>query len=294
MNAAWKHCKGFLFRLFPHHGVSRLTFWATRLQTPFKNPAIRLFIRVFKVDMTQARHPDPEAYASFNDFFTRKLVPGARPVAPGADAIVSPADGYISQISSYSGHQAVQAKGRVFSMQQLLGGTDEYGGLCEHGKFATVYLSPSDYHRVHMPLDGSLVEMIHIPGRLFSVAPYAAETVSNLYARNERVVSIFRTCTGYMAVVMVGAVNVAAIEISWHGLVTPPRGKAVHRRKYASVELKKGEELGVFNMGSTAIVAFDSDSIEWDPGIRLQQPVKMGQALGRFTGPLDPKSPASP
>ncbi len=287
MNAIWKHCKGFLFRLFPHHFISRVTFWITRLQTPLKNPAIRAFIYAFNVDMTEAGHPDPEGYASFNEFFTRRLIPGVRPIAPGTNVIVSPADGYISQLSGYTDQQAIQAKGRWFSMQQLLGGVNEYGGLCEQGKLATIYLSPGNYHRVHMPFDGKLMEMIHVPGRLFSVAPYAAEVLTNLYARNERIVSIFETSLGYMAVVMVGAVNVAAIEIAWEGLVTPPRSKAIRRKKYSSMELKKGEELGVFNMGSTAIIAFESDCVEWDPGLQLQQPVKMGQSLGsaRFVNP---------
>ena len=293
MNAIWKHCKGLLFCLFPHHFISRITFRVTRLQTSLKNPAIRAFIHAFKVDMTEASHPDPEDYASFNEFFTRRLIPGVRPIAPGANVIVSPADGYISQISGYSNRQAIQAKGRWFSMQQLLGGANEYGGLCKRGKFATVYLSPGDYHRVHMPFDGTLMEMIHVPGRLFSVAPYAAEALTNLYARNERIVSIFKTGMGYMAVVMVGAVNVAAIEIAWEGLVTPPRGKTLHRKKYSGMELKKGEELGVFNMGSTAIIAFESDSVEWDPGLRLQQPVQMGQSLGR-TRSVNPDRPAAP
>ncbi|MCY4642902.1 MAG: archaetidylserine decarboxylase [Gammaproteobacteria bacterium] len=294
MNAIWKYCKGFLFQFFPHHFLSRITFWVTRLQTPLKNPAIRAFIRTFNIDMTEACYPDPEDYASFNEFFTRRLIPGARPIASGADVIVSPADGYISQFSSYAGQRAIQAKGRWFSMHQLLGGANEYGCLCERGKFVTVYLSPRNYHRVHMPLDGTLLEMIHVPGRLFSVAPYAGEVLNNLYARNERIVSIFKTGTGYMAVVMVGAVNVAAIEMTWHGLVTPPRGKTIYRKKYSGIDLKKGEELGVFNMGSTAIVAFDSHAIEWYPDLRSQQPVKMGQLLGTTTRSLNPDTPALP
>ena len=281
MNAVWKHCKGFLFRLFPHHLVSRATYWAARLQTPLKNPAIRLFIHIFDVDMREAHHTDPEDYASFDEFFTRQLIPGTRPIAPGDGVIVSPADGRISQISDYASHRAIQAKGRWFSMRQLLGGAVEYGRLCKRGKFATIYLSPRDYHRVHMPLDGTLVEMIHVPGRLFSVAPYATEVLKNLYTRNERVISVFETELGWMAVVMVGAVNVAAIEMTSEGLVTPSKYKTVQRKRYSGVELKKGEELGIFHMGSTAIVAFESQSVKWYPGLCQQQPVKMGQALGR-------------
>ena len=294
MSAFWKRCKGCLFHLFPHHLVSRIMYRVTRLHTPLANPAIRVFVRAFNVDMDEACHPGPEGYANFNDFFTRKLIPGARPIAPAENEIACPADGYISQISGYTGQHAVQAKGRLFSMPQLLGGTREYVGLCERGKFATIYLSPGSYHRVHMPVDGELLEMIHVPGRLFSVAPYASEVLDSLYARNERVISIFKTGLGHMAIVMVGAVNVAAIETSWHGLVTPPRRKTVHSRKYSGTELKKGEELGIFNMGSTVIVAFDSESIAWHTDLRPGQPVRMGQSLGQLTQGARSAGPAHP
>ena len=278
----WKHCKGFLFHLFPHHLVSRVTFWFTRLPAPLKNQTIRMFIRKFDVDMSEAIYTKPEDYTSFNNFFTRKLVPDARPITSAENAIACPADGRINQMTGYQNDAVVQAKGKLFSMQQLLGGANGYGSLCENGEFATIYLSPKDYHRVHMPIDGVLVEMIHVPGRLFSVAPYAAEVITKLYSRNERVISIFETAIGYLAVVMVGAVNVSAIEISWAGLVTPPRAKRIHRKKYNNVRLKKGEELGRFNMGSTAIIAFESDTIEWHKGLALQQEVQMGQSIGSF------------
>ena len=290
MDTVWKHCKGWLFRLFPHHLVSRVTFWVTRLQTPLKNPAIRMFVRAFDVDMQEARHTHPEDYASFDDFFTRQLIPGARPIAPGSDVIVSPADGCISQIADYASHRAIQAKGRRFSMRALLGGACEYGRLCERGKFATIYLSPRNYHRVHMPMDGVLKEMVYVPGRLFSVAPYSAEVVENLYTRNERVISIFKTELGWMAVVMVGAVNVAAIELAWEGMVTPAKNRTLQRKKYSGLKLNKGDELGIFHMGSTAIVAFESLAVEWHPDLRKQQPVKMGQLLGR-SGITRPPAP---
>ena len=276
----WQHCKGFLFHLFPHHLVSRITFWLTRLKTPLKNPAIRVFIRTFDVDMSEAIHRAPEDYTCFNDFFTRKLTPGSRPITTGANTIACPADGRISQIASYQNYQAIQTKEQYFSMQQLLGDVAGYGSLNENGKFATIYLSPKNYHRVHMPFDGALIEMIHVPGRLFSVAPYSAQVIKNLYGRNERIVSIFATSVGYMAVVMVGAVNVSAIEMSWVGLVTPPRGRTVQRTQYTDIQLKKGEQLGIFHMGSTAMVVFESNKIEWSQALQLQQTVQMGQALG--------------
>ncbi len=277
----WKHFKGVLFHLFPHHLVSRFTFWLTRLHTPLKNPAIRIFIRAFEVDMSESEFQSAEDYSSFNDFFTRKLIPGARPADLNKNIITCPADGRISQISTYRDNQVVQAKGQNFSMSQLLGGDNNYGTLCQNGNFATIYLAPKNYHRVHMPFDGELVEMVYVPGRLFSVAPYAAEVIKGLYSRNERVVSIFKTDIGYMAVVMVGAVNVAAIEMAWEGLVTPPHGKNITRKTYHNIKLKKGDELGIFNMGSTAIIAFEAGKVTWHEHLQLQQAVQMGQTLGQ-------------
>lgn len=279
----WKRCKGFLFHLFPHHLVSRTAFWLTRLKMPLlKNVSIRIFIRIFDVDMSEAVHKDAKNYTCFNEFFTRRLVTGVRPITADTDAVACPADGRISQISGYRDRQAIQAKGQYFSMQQLLGGVVEYGSLCESGKFATIYLSPKNYHRVHMPLDGDLVEMIHVPGRLFSVAPYSADVITGLYSRNERVVSIFKTVIGYMGVIMVGAVNVSAIEMSWAGLVTPPRSKTIQRKKYQDIQLRKGEELGIFNMGSTVITVFESSNIQWDKSLVPQKAVQIGQSLGRI------------
>lgn len=278
----WKQIKGFLFHLLPHHFVSRITFWLTRLETPLKNPAIRLFICAFDVDMSESEHQSVENYISFNKFFTRKLVAGARPIDSNANFITCPADGRISQITKYHDGQVIQAKGQYFSMTQLLGGDNNYGTLCQSGHFATIYLSPRNYHRVHMPFDGELIEMIYVPGRLFSVAPYSAEVIKGLYSRNERVVSIFKTKIGYMAVVMVGAINVAAIEMAWEGLVTPPHGKNITRKTYSNVELKKGDELGIFNMGSTVIMAFEANKVEWHKHLQIQQAVQMGQTLGEI------------
>ncbi len=279
----WKQLKGFLFHLFPHHLMSRFTFWLTRLETPLKNPAIRIFIRAFDVDMSEAVQQAPEQFLSFNKFFTRELIANARPIDSDTNSIICPADGRISQIQNYENGQVIQAKGQYFSMSQLLGGDNNYGSLCNIGSFATIYLSPKNYHRVHMPFDGELVEMIYVPGRLFSVAPYSAEVIKGLYSRNERVVSIFSTKIGYMAVVMVGAVNVAAIEMAWEGLVTPPRGKRITRKTYSDVKLKKGQELGIFNMGSTAIMAFEANKVTWHNHLQLQQEIKMGQPLGKTT-----------
>jgi len=275
----WKQFKGMLFHLFPHHLISRFTFWLTRLETPLKNPAIKLFIRAFNIDMSEYELQSPEQFPSFNKFFIRELQTGARPIEDDANSIVCPADGRISQMGMFKNGHAIQAKGQNFSMAQLLACSDKFESLCNEGNFATVYLSPRNYHRVHMPHAGNLVERIHIPGRLFSVAPYASEVIKGLYSRNERVVSIFSTDIGYMAVVMVGAVNVAAIEMAYEGLVTPPHGKNITRRSYDNIAFKKGDELGIFNMGSTAIMVFENTTLNWLDELKLQQEVKMGQTM---------------
>lgn len=278
----WKHTKGILFHFFPHHFISRFTFWLTRLKTPLKNPAIQIFIKAFNVDMQEAKYKSPQEYHCFNDFFTRTLSHDARTIATDPYAIISPADGRISQIGNYKNAIAIQAKGQDFSMKKLLGNVSEYRNLHKEGDFTTIYLSPKDYHRIHMPIDGCLIEMINVPGRLFSVAPYATEVIKGLYCRNERVISIFETAAGYMAVVMVGAVNVSAISMSWEGTVTPPRKKTIWRKSYSNIELKKGDELGIFNMGSTVIVAFEKGKQEWLTSVRPQQPIKMGQEIGKI------------
>ena len=282
----WERIKGWLFHAFPHHLVSRITFRLARLDTPLKDTVTRLFIRAFNVDMSEAAEPDPRRYASFNAFFTRALKSGARPVASGVDAIASPADGAISQLGEIEAGRIFQAKGQSFSVLELLGGSAARAAPFTHGKFCTIYLSPRDYHRVHMPLDGRLKEMVHVPGRLFSVSQYATRVIPRLFARNERMAAIFDTACGPMAVVMVGAVNVSAIETVWAGLVTPPAGKGVRSIDYtrdaaAAVRLERGEEMGRFNMGSTAIVLFGDRRVAWDAGLRVDMPVKMGEAIGR-------------
>lgn len=279
----WKQFKGILFHLFPHHLVSRFTFWLTRLEMPLKNPAIKMFIRAFNIDMSEYELQSPEQFPSFNKFFIRRLQTDARPIEDNPNSIVCPADGRISQMGIFKDGLAIQAKGQNFSMAQLLACSDQYQSLCKTGNFATVYLSPRNYHRVHMPYAGNLVERIHIPGRLFSVAPYASEVIKGLYSRNERVVSIFSTDMGYMAVVMVGAVNVAAIEMAYEGLITPPHGKKITRKSYDNITFKKGDELGIFNMGSTAIMVFENTDLNWLDELKLQQEVKMGQTMANKT-----------
>ncbi len=263
-----------------------ITAWvhaATRVRTRwFKNALIAWFIRHFGVDMSEAANPDPNSYPDFNAFFTRALKDGTRPLAPRGACC--PADGAVSQAGRIDDDSILQAKGHDFSLTTLLGGDAARAAPFRGGRFATLYLSPRDYHRIHMPLAGTLREMVHVPGKLFSVSPLTTRCVPELFARNERVVTIWDTETGPMALVLVGAINVASMETVWAGTVTPPLGKAVRRWDYpaegsAAVELARGAEMGRFNMGSTVIVLFADGRLEWEAAIRAGSAVRLGQRL---------------
>ena len=277
----WERYKARLFYCFPHHWVSRLTFFLARLSTPLKNPLVRFFIRRFNVDLSEAEETDAEAYPSFDAFFTRRLKPGARPICTQARALAAPCDGTIVQIGDFDARRLVQAKGVTYDADALLGRRE--GAGFERGKFCTIYLSPADCHRVHAPLAGTLEEMIHVPGRLFSVAPYAAKIIPRLYVRNERVACVFDTELGKVAVVMIGAVNVAAIETSWHGLVAP-RSHSVSSFRYrggaTSVTLERGQEMGCFHLGSTVVVLAATGTLVWNPLYLPGVTVKTGCELG--------------
>lgn len=269
----------------PQHAISRCTYWLTRLEQPgFKNWLIRAFIRRFDVDMREAAVPTPDAYPTFNAFFTRALRAGARPLAAEPDAIACPVDGSVSQSGKITEGRIIQAKGRDFSVTELLGGDEVLAEKFAHGVFATLYLSPRDYHRVHMPYAGTLRRMLHIPGRLFSVNPPTTRAVPRLFARNERVAMIFDTAAGPMAVVMVGALNVGSIETVWAGEITPPRGYVLRSWDYLDDKLSfsKGTELGRFNMGSTVILLLGSGRAYWDPSLTADSTVHMGVRIGRI------------
>ncbi len=267
----------------PHHLLSRAYGIAAQCRHPAaKNWMIDTFIRRYKVDMSQAHEPDPHAYEHFNAFFTRAMRSDARPLDPRQDALLCPADGAISQLGDITADRIFQAKGHSFSTTDLLGGCPMRAAPFANGSFATIYLSPKDYHRVHMPLDGTLTEMIHVPGRLFSVNPLTARNVPALFARNERVVCLFDTAQGPMAVVLVGAMIVASIETVWAGLVAP-LSKTVHTTRYGShaspVHLAKGAEMGRFKLGSTVIVLLGPKAAKWRADLRELSPVSMGEAL---------------
>jgi len=278
--------KSYPLYVLPHHAFSRLVLKLTRRESRLTLRAINTFIRVFNVDMSSAVDADPSSYKTFNAFFTRELQSSARPITPGANEIACPADGTISAIGKIDNHHIFQAKGREYSLDALLANDHETVQRFENGKFATVYLSPRDYHRLHMPITGKLLSQTHIPGRLFSVAPHTVRAVPNLFARNERVVTTFATDTGLMALILVGAINVAAIETVWHGLITPPAGKEISRVNYSgddSITLNKGVEMGRFNMGSTVIVLLES-SVRWRTDMQSGDTIRMGQYLGRTVG----------
>jgi len=269
--------------LLPQHALSRLMGYLTHCRNPlFKNFFIRFVIRMYGINMAEALQSEPDAYGCFNEFFTRSLLPDARPLCEDMDAVLSPADGAISQIGEIQTLWLLQAKGKSYSVTDLLGGDEERARPFEHGKFATIYLSPRDYHRLHMPVDGALREMVHIPGRLFSVNQKTVDSVPALFARNERVVAIFDTSVGPMALVLVGAIFVASIETVWHGMVTPPAGKEIRIWKYrdSPAPLKRGVEMGRFNMGSTIIVLFGEKSVTWDEDSYEGKQIRMGERVG--------------
>ncbi len=277
--------------LLPQRLSTRLTYWVTRARTPWlKNWLIQSFIQHFRVNMAEALEPNPRAYPDFNTFFTRSLKPRARPITPGGHAPCCPVDGAISQIGNVEADTLLQAKGRHFSLTTLLGDDPARAQAFHNGSFVTLYLSPRDYHRIHMPLAGQLREMVHIPGQLFSVSPLTTRVVPALFARNERVAALFDTAAGPMALILVGAINVASIETVWAGAITPPLGKTIRRWTYpaqgkGAVRLDKGAEMGRFNMGSTVIVLFGPDAVRWEADIQAGVTVRMGQRLGKVAKP---------
>lgn len=265
--------------LLPQHLLSRLVGKLAECRLPWlKNLLIRRFITQYKVDMSDAVESAPEAYANFNAFFTRALKDGARPIADAP--VVCPADGAISQLGEINRGRIFQAKGQDYSLQTLLGDDKALTAEFDGGSFATIYLSPRDYHRVHMPVDGTLRSMTYVPGKLFSVNTTTAENVRSLFARNERAICVFDTEFGPMAMILVGAMIVAGIETVWDGQVAPPP-RQLTTRSYPqeAPTLKKGEEMGRFKLGSTVILLFGKDKIDWLDKFEALTPTRLGEAL---------------
>ena len=245
---------------------------------------IRWFIGRYGVNMAEAANPDPASYQSFNEFFTRPLKAGARPFAD-AD-FLCPVDGAISQFGAIERDQIFQAKGHSYSTAALLGGDRELAAQFENGSFATLYLSPRDYHRIHMPCAGKLTRMIHVPGELFSVNPTTARGVPGLFARNERVVCVFDSAFGPFALVLVGATIVGSMATVWHGVVNPPRPGVVREWRYdgeTSINLEKGQEMGRFLLGSTVVMTFPKNTLQFNPTWAPAGAIRMGEAMGQLS-----------
>lgn len=278
----------FTQHLVPQRALSRLMYKLTRATyTPWKSWQIRWFVKRYHIDLECVQDPELNNYPNFNTFFTRALKEGARPIVSGLDEIASPVDGAVSQLGEIVGGQLFQAKGRYFDLETLLG-TKERATPFYGGEFATIYLCPRDYHRIHMPVTGVLKEMVHIPGRLFSVQPRTVRSVPNLFARNERVVTVFETAHGPMAMVLVGALFVGSIETVWAGEINSTASEHVHVWNYPTtadsglgtpIVLERGEEMGRFNMGSTVILLFGPKCVKWAEGIEASTCVRMGQLL---------------
>jgi len=266
----------------PHHALSRLVRVLARCRARWlARPLIRHFCRHFHVNLAEAAISDVRGYACFNDFFTRALKPGARTWPPDPEIIGCPVDGAISEIGVLDGGLLIQAKNRVYTLSDLLAGDDGRARPYHGGAFVTLYLSPRDYHRIHMPVDGVLERMAYVPGRLFPVNAPAARNVPNLFARNERIICHFNTALGPMAVILVGALLVGGMQTVWAGEVTPARNRRVTSWNYAgkNPRLARGDELGRFNMGSTVILLFGRDRVRWLGSLLAGDRVCLGEPL---------------
>ncbi len=266
--------------LLPKRLLTVFAGWVANLRAgPLTHAIIRKFIAKYKVNMAEAAQPEVEAYASFNDFFTRPLRAGARPIADAP--FVCPVDAAISQYGPIETDQIFQAKGHSYSTRALVGGDQQLAHQFDHGHFATLYLAPKDYHRIHMPCDGRLRRMIYVPGDLFSVNPLTARHVPSLFARNERVVCVFDTAHGPFVNVLVGATIVGSVATVWHGTVNPPRTRDIREWRYddQDIRLAKGAEMGRFLLGSTVVMLFPKNVVVFHPDWAATKPVRLGEAM---------------
>ena len=278
--------------LLPKQALTAFAGWvASRERGWVTTEIIRRFVAKYRVNMVEALDSDIAGYRTFNDFFTRALKPGARPLAP-AD-LVCPVDGAISQFGAIEHDQLIQAKGHQYSTTAMVGGDAALAAQYLNGHFATIYLSPKDYHRIHMPCDGRLSRMIYVPGDLFSVNPVTARGVPGLFARNERVVCVFESARGPFVLALVGATIVGSMATVWHGLVNPPRGKVVREWLYpvspdkpeASIFLRQGEEMGRFLLGSTVVMLFPKGNLRFNPDWAPGRAVRLGEAMADYVTP---------
>jgi len=270
--------------LIPHHLLSRGVHKLTRLKLgKITQWMIQRFIRLYDIDMSIVENPNIQGYTNFNEFFTRALKSTARPIAE--NGIISPVDGEISQIGRVGNQRLFQAKGHRFQLLDLMGGNIDLADLFRDGLFCTIYLSPKDYHRIHIPMTGQLTDMIYVPGRLFSVNERTTRVVPNLFSRNERIICLFNTELGPMALILVGALFVGSIKTTWAGEVTPSHSSTSQHWQYPAENTKifqRGDEIGQFNMGSTVILLLDGKRTEWLSHYAKHSKLLMGQILARY------------
>lgn len=277
--------------MLPQHTISRIVHAAARSQTPwFKDLLIDAFMRGFAPDLSDAVRTEPRSYESFNAFFTRALQPDARPLPTEADALACPVDGTVSELGDIDDDRLLQAKGRHYTLGALLAGREDWVARFRGGRFATIYLAPYNYHRIHMAWPGTLRDAWFVPGRLFSVNRTTADGVANLFARNERVNLLFEDHGLHHALLMIGALNVGSMETVWHGEVAPRRPRRLDRLPVAPLgggdpyALGRGDEVARFNMGSTVILLFPPGAVEWRAGLASGTTVRMGETIGRRLG----------
>lgn len=281
LRAAWDRLFVALHSMLPSHFLSWLMFHIARIRNEtFKNAFIGIFVKLYKVDLSEAELERIKSYPDFSSFFTRALKPGARRLDPDPKVLVSPVDGTVSEIGPIRNGTMIQAKGFDYTVTELLGGS-KAAAFFQKGSFCTIYLAPHNYHRIHMPATGRLREWSYVPGRLFSVSTQVVRKVPKVFTRNERVCAIFETDYGPMAVIMVGALFVGSIETAWNGRITPPHGQeAGSYSPMSPVVLLRGAELGRFNMGSTVILLMPPGMVSWKAQLKSGVPLRMGQALG--------------
>jgi phosphatidylserine decarboxylase len=271
--------------VLPKHLMSRVIYAIARSESRFvKNTFLRIFLHLFDINMAEAVQPDPFAYRTFNDFFTRALKPSARPIAIESELLVSPVDGTVSQVGALLNESILQAKGQHYTLQELLAGDEESIATYRNGSFACIYLAPYNYHRIHMPYAGTALKNIYVPGDLFSVNASTARAVPRVFARNERLICEFNTPIGRVAVILVGALHVGSIETVHCGEVNPPpraRKRPEIIAKGVGREFNKGEELGRFNMGSTVVLLFERNCIHWDASMHANATVQLGRPIAR-------------
>tara|TARA_B100000745_G_scaffold291036_1_gene230447 strand:+ start:492 stop:1349 length:858 start_codon:yes stop_codon:yes gene_type:complete len=274
--------------LLPQLTLSRLAGYAADARLgPLTTAFIRWFIKQYQVDLSEAQHDAVTDYKTFNDFFTRALKPDTRTLELGPQQLICPVDGAISELGDIEHNQIIQAKGHQYTLDAFLAKDYAKAQQFHDGKFATLYLSPRDYHRVHIPCDGELRSMTHVPGKLYSVNNDSVSRVPGLFAKNERLICYFDTAFGPMAYVMVGATIVGSIETVWSGVVTPPRSKSVRSWEYepGQIQLKQGDELGRFRLGSTVILLFPKDCMAFDASFCRQPQIQLGQTMGSLIQP---------